>query len=359
MVSIARESLNIGDGKGSTIDPLCWDKGSRPKVRRVDERVLVELAQLPGPPGFLDYDWVTIDSGSLTNDDISLWPFSVSLLVMFVTYLSTLRWPKGLNEMGRFSVSYLEMLVLFEQWVGHRLLPEKTVPIKNRSGRNIVLGSSPISEGVKIRAGCQFIGSLFRSFAPLPGGFCRFIPGRLGPHLSRLRHFGWLQCGHGLTCRPVESSMPRCIGSVLDLLGYPVGSVSRLAIGTLNVRFCNTPFASRLPSWVLGSDVDAHQVITSRLKNMEFPPSTFSSPDIDSGGIVHPLGNLEAGDLPLSGGVEDTPRVIRRSLSRKTPPHELGIREASPPPKRRKWLSLPGPFMGNQESSYFPRVGVG
>ena len=65
------------------------------------------------------------------------------------------------------------------------------------------------------------------------------------------------------------------------------------------------------------------------------------------------------GYLPLPGGVEDRPRDIRRRLGRKTPVHVLGLREASPPLKRRKWSSLPGPFLGNQESDYLPRVGVG
>ena len=36
MVAIARESLNVGDGDGSLIDPLCWDRGSRNKVRKVE-----------------------------------------------------------------------------------------------------------------------------------------------------------------------------------------------------------------------------------------------------------------------------------------------------------------------------------
>ena len=69
--------------------------------------------------------------------------------------------------------------------------------------------------------------------------------------------------------------MPGCIEPVLDLLGYPAGSVARLGNGALKVRFCNTPFAARLPSWVLGSDVDAHQVMTSRLKILDFPHFLF------------------------------------------------------------------------------------
>ena len=104
---------------------------------------MVDFAQLPGPHGFLDHYLVTLDSGPLTGEDISLWPYSVPILVKLTSFLSTLRWPEGLNEMGRFGVSYLEMLILFERWVGHRLLPEKTVPIRNRPGRGVFIGSSP------------------------------------------------------------------------------------------------------------------------------------------------------------------------------------------------------------------------
>ncbi len=82
--------------------------------------------------------------------------------------------------MGKFGVSYLELLVLFEKWLGHRLLPEKTVPVTRRLGRPLYIGTPPVSEGVQIRLGCQFLGSLFRSLGNLPGGLSRFIPGSLG-----------------------------------------------------------------------------------------------------------------------------------------------------------------------------------
>ena len=147
MVAIARESLNISENSGSIIDPLCWDRGSRAKVRRIDQRVVVDFAGLPGPTGFLDSNWVTLDSGPLTGHDVSCWPFSVSMLVKFSSFLSTLRWPEGLNEMGRFGVSFLEILILFEKWMGHGLLPEKTVPVNKRPGRCISVGTSPVSDG--------------------------------------------------------------------------------------------------------------------------------------------------------------------------------------------------------------------
>ena len=57
MIAVARVSVNH-DGKGGTApDPLVWDQGSRPKVRKLAIRVTVELASLPGPSGFLNSSW--------------------------------------------------------------------------------------------------------------------------------------------------------------------------------------------------------------------------------------------------------------------------------------------------------------
>ena len=64
MIAIARVSVNH-DGKGGTApDPLVWDQGSRPKVRKLHIRVDVDLSSLPGPPGFLNHSWVQIDAGT-------------------------------------------------------------------------------------------------------------------------------------------------------------------------------------------------------------------------------------------------------------------------------------------------------
>ena len=73
------------------------------------------------------------------------------------------------------------------------------------------------------------------------GGYGRFIPGTVGPHLS------WLQCSYGDTCRPLESSMAGCLAPLLDLLGYTAGAVAALSKSALRVRFCSFPFARRLP----------------------------------------------------------------------------------------------------------------
>ena len=159
-----------------------------------------------------------------------------------------------------------------------------------------------------------------------------------GPHLSRLRHLGWLQCGHGLTSRPLESSLPGCLEPLLGLLGYPAGGVSALSNGILRIRYCSYPFAKRFSPWGLCSDSNSFEVVNLRLSQ---------------------CGVGKAGHHSLPEEVNDGPKVVRRRIRGKTPVHEVLGKVASPPLKRRKWLFLPGPSRGYQESSHFPRVGVG
>ena len=53
-------------GEGSTApDPLVWDQGGRKKMRRTDIRINVDLASLPGPPGFLNGPWVQVHGVAL------------------------------------------------------------------------------------------------------------------------------------------------------------------------------------------------------------------------------------------------------------------------------------------------------
>ena len=52
MIAVAQVSVNH-DGKGGTApDPVVWDQVIRPEVRKLAIRVNVDLASLPGPPGF-------------------------------------------------------------------------------------------------------------------------------------------------------------------------------------------------------------------------------------------------------------------------------------------------------------------
>ena len=80
---------------GTAADPLVWDQESRPKVRELAIRVNVDLASLPGPPGFLHSSWIQVDSGHITGSDIAAWPCSVGMLVKITSFLKTLHWPSG------------------------------------------------------------------------------------------------------------------------------------------------------------------------------------------------------------------------------------------------------------------------
>ena len=66
----------------------------------------------------------------------------------FVSFLGTLHWPSGEKELGHFGVSYLEVLILFEQWAGHWLLIEKVVKPRGRAHRSLSTSHVPVSEGV-------------------------------------------------------------------------------------------------------------------------------------------------------------------------------------------------------------------
>ena len=73
MNAVARVSVNH-DGKGGTApDPLVWDQGSRPQVRKLSVRVNVDLASLPGPPGFFGGPWTQVDAGRISGEDIAAW----------------------------------------------------------------------------------------------------------------------------------------------------------------------------------------------------------------------------------------------------------------------------------------------
>ena len=66
-------------------------------------------------------------------------------------------------------------MILFEQWAGHRLLSEKVTWPHARANRPILLPSVPVSEGIETWHGCQFVSSLVRALAKLPGGLGRFF----------------------------------------------------------------------------------------------------------------------------------------------------------------------------------------
>ena len=62
---------------------------------------------------FLSSSWVQVDTRHITGADIAAWPYSVGILVRFISFLHTLHWPSGSDDLGHFGVSFLELLILF------------------------------------------------------------------------------------------------------------------------------------------------------------------------------------------------------------------------------------------------------
>ena len=162
MIAVARMTVNHGGRGGTAPGPLVWDQGGRKKARRTDIRVNIDLASSPGPPFFLGEPWIKVSGSSTSGADIAVWPDSVGILCKFTAFFETLHFPMCSDDTGHFGVSFLELLVLFEQWAGHRLLSEKVTGPHNRANRPILIPSVPVSEGIEIRHGCQFIREVLR-----------------------------------------------------------------------------------------------------------------------------------------------------------------------------------------------------
>ena len=63
MVAMARAALNQSHGSCGTVDPLVWDRGSRPRVSSKVDRVVREYACMPSPAGCFGSRWFSVDSG--------------------------------------------------------------------------------------------------------------------------------------------------------------------------------------------------------------------------------------------------------------------------------------------------------
>ena len=131
------------------------------------------------------------------------------------------------------------------------MLREKVTRPHVRANRPIFIPSVPVSEGIEIRHGFQFVSSLVRALAKLPGGLGRFIHCHPGSHVSRLRHLGWNQCSHGLSSRPLETCRHQCIQAVCGGFGVSIGAAAELLDGTLKLRYCTTIFTTRFHPWSL------------------------------------------------------------------------------------------------------------
>ena len=154
------------------------------------------------------------------------------------------------------SVSFAEIVILYEVWAGERLVLEKAVSRYRRPGRPISLSAVPFGPGIDIWRSCSFIGALFRALSAFPVGMGRFIPCDVGANHCRLRHIGLEKCGHGPTSRPWESASVGSLDELLLLFWYHPRSATALLVGTLPPRYCAGWFASKIPTWRL--PVDGH-----------------------------------------------------------------------------------------------------
>ena len=56
-----------------------------------------------------------------------------NILLAFSGCLNSLHWPAGEEDFGKFGNSYLEVMIMFDHWVDHRLLIEKVSSASQRS----------------------------------------------------------------------------------------------------------------------------------------------------------------------------------------------------------------------------------
>ena len=164
--------------------------------------------------------------------------------------------------MGVGGVSYLELLFLYEEWAGERMVLEKVLPYGKKAGRPISVSVVLVGPGIDTWRSCRFIGCIFLFLDRLPGGLRRFLPCRIGSNHCRLRHIGWEKCGHGFASRPLETSDPGFLDALLQVFGYPGGSGALLLSGELPLRYCTDRFAQRKPCWSLPERGHVHSLLT-------------------------------------------------------------------------------------------------
>ena len=190
-------------------------------------------------------------SSPITMDDVAVCPYSVGILLEFSSFLATLHWPQDAADLGKFGISYFELLLMFEIHAGHRLLCEKAIRPHLRPRRPLVYSSFLVSGGQEIKHGCQFLHGHFRSLGHLLGGLSKFLPCQPSAHYTRLLHVGWGQCGQGLSSRPWESCDIQVIKPLLDFFAFPERAATELKNGTVKLRYSSVPFSKRFPSWLV------------------------------------------------------------------------------------------------------------
>ena len=84
--------------------------------------LIVYFASLLGPLGYLHGPWSQVHAGAVTGVDVLVWPYRFNVQCKFTSFLGSLHWPSEIGDLGHHEASYLQLLVLFDQWMRHRLL---------------------------------------------------------------------------------------------------------------------------------------------------------------------------------------------------------------------------------------------
>ena len=123
MVAISRIEVNHDGYGGTAPDAMVWDRGGLVKPRASSLRIWIM------PLLVLLVFWIALGVlvSLVTREDVAVWPYSVNILLEFSSFLASLHWPQGDTDLGKFGVSYFELLLMFEIYVGHKLYAEKAV----------------------------------------------------------------------------------------------------------------------------------------------------------------------------------------------------------------------------------------
>ena len=231
-IAIARAVVNLDDGRGTAPDPLVWSAGSLPKRPRVVHAVR-DFAFLPGPVGIWDGDWVSFGVSSITAEDVRVWPYSVSLLVKVSAFLGTSHWPGGAVEFGVGGVSFVELLILYEQWAGERLCLESAIPKYRRVGRPISVSAVPFGPGIDIWRSCRFLGAIFVHYVCCLVALVGFSLGILGLVMAVFGTLVGISVVMVLRLDHVRLSLFCFLDELLILFGYSAASGADLLAGVL------------------------------------------------------------------------------------------------------------------------------
>ena len=249
-VAVARAAVNEDGCSGVALHPTVVPSGGLVKRRKA--RVSAwEFAWVPGPVGLWRHGSVGWPCIEVRDVDVGFWPYSVGLLVKLCSFLSSLHWPSTVSDLGVGSVSFVELLILYERWAGERLVLEMSVPKLRRFNRPISVSAVPAGPSIDIWRSCRLLGAMLRALGGLPGGLGMFLPCRSGANHCRLRFVGWERCGHGLTSRPLEASGTGFLDDSLSLFGCPSGSGQSLVDCSLRMRYRSTNFYNKNPTWKL------------------------------------------------------------------------------------------------------------